>query len=251
MNLSLIALGLALAQRQNKLAGWFPFMAFIFYSGGNALVRSSGWRFSLPVDWTILAYYCIALAYLPGKMGAVLQPGKPSTPPPADTRQRSFLLSIIFALLFLAGASVPIAERLIPNRDFETFDVEARSSMFQTQIVSPTELGAFLQQKDAVFVSGIALYPRYYRPDSHIYLADMPTDFSYLHLLLLSRGHEQVVLPLKNVPGAIPNASPVSVLGCRAEGYISAWAVLVHSQPEQILIRDPRNSLHCPLAESN
>ncbi|MGH2581859.1 MAG: hypothetical protein ACRDFQ_03060, partial [Anaerolineales bacterium] len=53
INLFVLALGIAVALKQHQFAGWLPFTVFLFYSAGNALARSSGWRFLLPVDWII------------------------------------------------------------------------------------------------------------------------------------------------------------------------------------------------------
>jgi len=253
INLAIMAMGISIAQHQNKIAGWLPFVVFIIYSSGNALVRSSGWRFSLPVDWIILMYYCIALAYIPSRIGTLLRLETASLPNhESETHtQHSFVMPVVFSLLFLMGASVPIAERLIPNRDFGNLTAQAMETFDKTKTLSTSEIDAFLQQKDAVLFSGIALYPRYYRPDSRIYLGNTPVDYSYLHFWIISNGDEQVVLPLQNVPDGIPHTSTVSVLGCRNKDYILAWAVLIHSQPEQILIQAPRSSLSCPLAEPN
>jgi len=253
INLGIIAFGVVIAQQQNKIAGWLPLVVFIIYSGGNALVRSSGWRFSLPVDWIILMYYCIALAYMPARIGTLLQFEAGSMPNPegGSHPQHSLVMPVVFSFLFLMGASVPIAERLIPVRDFENFTAQTMETFNQTKTLSNSEIAVFLQQKDAVLFSGLALYPRYYRPDSRIYLANAPVNYSYLHFWMIGSGDEQVVLPLRNTPSGIPHTSTVSVLGCKADGYISAWAVIVHSQPTQILIRDPQSSLNCPLVEPN
>jgi len=253
INLAIVALGAALAGREYKLAGWLPLIIFIVYSGGNALVRSSGWRFSLPVDWIILMYYCLALAYAPSKIGALFYRGAaPGSNPKEESRvKRSYLPPVIFSLLFIAGAAVPLAERMIPTHDFSTPTAQASETLAASQILPRAELDAFLQQDDAVLLSGVALYPRYFRPNSRIHLADAPETFTYLHFWLIGSDDDQIVLPLQNVPGGVPHTTAVSVLGCKTEGYISAWAVIVHSRPGQILIRDPQPPLSCPLTEPN
>ena len=146
---------------------------------------------------------------------------------------------------------MPIAERLIPNADFGNFTAKTRESLAQSRMLSRTEADIFLQQENAVLISVIALYPRYYQQDSRIYLADLPDNYTFLQFLLIGDGSNQIVLPLQNVPSGIPNTSTVTIIGCQAEGYISAWAVIVHSIPEQILMRDPYSRLSCPLTEPN
>ncbi|MEP6896802.1 MAG: glycosyltransferase family 39 protein, partial [Chloroflexota bacterium] len=228
VNLAIIAFGIAVAQQQHKLAGWLPLVVLIVYSGGNALVRTSGWRFSLPVDWIILIYYCIALANLPAKVGKLAQKEKSVLPSQIEEfpSQQTLLSPIIFALLFLAGASLPIAERLIPSRDYGNYTVEASAVLDQEKFLSPAEIDTFIQQENAVFISGIALYPRYVEPNGKLYLPATPSDLSYLQFLLIGNTSEQIVLPLPAAPQGIPHTSTVSVIGCKDSGYISAWAVI-------------------------
>jgi len=250
INLAIIAFGIAVAQQKFKLAGWLPLIIFIVYSFGNALVRTSGWRFSLPVDWIILMYTCIALAYIPSQLGKLIQKEESTQLSQAEESQarQTFLLPAIFALLFLTGASLPIAERLIPARDFGNFTVEAGATLSQANLLTPAELSTFMQQENAVFISGIALYPRYYEPDGKLYLPDTPSDYSYLHFVIIGKTSGQIVLPLQDAPHGVPHTATVLVIGCKDVGYISAWAVIVDSQPKQILMRDPQMPLQCPLS---
>jgi 4-amino-4-deoxy-L-arabinose transferase-like glycosyltransferase len=120
ITLTFIALGVAITQKKNRLAGWFLLITFLFYNFGNALVRSSGWRFSLPVEWVILVYYSVALAYFPSKIKIVFDGNAPlQSDIGVDTvsKKQSFGL-IVFFILLLMGASVPIAEQLTHPRDF-------------------------------------------------------------------------------------------------------------------------------------
>ncbi|MGH2582744.1 MAG: hypothetical protein ACRDFQ_07595, partial [Anaerolineales bacterium] len=192
-------------------------------------------------------YMCIGLAYLPSGIERVFQKTKGQVE--AMSTRGSFLMPGIFALLFLAGASVTVAERQIPDRDFVSFTVEAEALFIQQGILTSAELETFLQQEDAVFISGIALYPRYFQPNTRFSPVDMPEDLRYLHFLLIGDTGGQVVLPLRNVPSGIPHTEEVTVLGCETPGYISTWAIITHSTSNQILTRDPLAPLSCPLDE--
>ena len=160
-------------------------------------------------------------------------------------------MPVVFVLMFLMGAAVPIAERLIPTNDFDNLTSAARETFDQTKTLSAAQIDTFLQQDDAVLLSGIALYPRYDQPNNRVDLADLPSSFTYLNFSLINNGVQQIVLPLVNLPAGIPHTSKVSVLGCKDNGYISAWAVIVYSQPVQVLIRVPSSPLVCPLTEPN
>lgn len=249
--LTILALGIALAQAKNKPAGWFPIVAFLFYSAGNALVRTSGWRFSLPVDWVILVYYSIGLAYLPSRISLVPDGNAHvASGIGISSIARKFPAGlIIFSILFLAGAAVPIAERLIPPQDFPNLTDDAREKLSLEKVLSSSEIDAFLEQENAVFYSGLALYPRHITPNSRIYLAyTPPRDFKFLHFWLINDDGNQIVFPAGNSPDVFPHTSKVSILGCKEENYIMAWAVVLHSSPEQVFIQDASLELKCPMS---
>jgi len=64
LNLSLIAIGISAAWKKNKLAGLIPLIINIGYYLSNALGRTSGSRYVLPVDWTLYFYFLLGLAAL-------------------------------------------------------------------------------------------------------------------------------------------------------------------------------------------
>jgi len=252
INLGIVALGISIAQTKNQWAGLFPVAVFLFYSLGNALVRSSGWRFNQPADWIILVYISIAIAYLPSRIKLLLydnilvqslNENKAGANPPV-------MQAIVFAALFLIGASIPIAESTIPNRDFDHFTVEAKNDLSDGGILTSDEINDFLTQDNAILISGIGLYPRFIRPNnSRVYLAEAPTGYRYLHFWLMNDEDNQVVLPLQNSPANIPHTAIISVIGCQEESYISAFAVIVHEPNTQIILRDPSVQFQCPMPE--
>lgn len=246
-NIVILAFGISIAQKKNTLAGWLIFASMLLYTAGNALVRTSGWRFSLPVDWIILIYYSIALAYIPSRI-EFLPEGKKSIQ--VENRysfQKQRPEIIIFCLLLLAGALVPIAEKLIPNNDFSRLTNKAKEKITFENIISQADLETFLAQENAVFYSGKALYPRYITRNSRIYLAYIPRDFNLLHFWLINDGDHQIVLPLQESPDYFPHVSNVSVIGCQEDNYIFAWAVIVHSPVNNIIIQDQQAPLSCPI----
>ena len=249
--LALIAIGVSAAQTKDRLSGWFPLVAFIFYSGGNALVRSSGWRFSMPADWIILVYYSIALAYLPSTIklvfdGVEVDETRKELPP---TYRVSVWGGIVLGLLILAGASVPIAERLVPPTDLSNLNDEAKAILSQENILSLSEIESFLKQKNAVFYSGIALYPRYVTLKSRIYLAYAPEDYTFLHFWLINDSDNQIVLPLQSPPDSFKHTALVSIIGCQENNYIATWAVIEHSPETRVFVQEPRFPLSCPLPD--
>lgn len=246
-NLSIIAFGISLTQKDDKLAGWFPLLVFVVYQAGNALARTSGWRFALPVDWITLIYFCVALSYLPSKISLLFTNQPTTIPNDNKITKPSPLYPVVFAFMFIVGISLPLTEWIIPQQNFDPLTDEARGAFVEKNILTASELAQFLDQKNAVFVSGIALYPRYYKPDGDIYLADMPEDFRYLHFWLINDGDAQIVLPREKPPEFFPHASIVSVLGCGDGNYITALAVMLKTESgEQFILQEPSRPFACP-----
>ena len=242
VNLLILAFGIAVARKKHNLAGWLPLALFLVYSAGNALARSSGWRFSLPMDWVIPVYASIALAYIPSRLNSVDDApaaAKRDATPPA-------LGAFLLLGLFLAGAAVPLAERLISARDLESLTQQAEETLAQQGILSAPELAHFLEQENAVQLSGLALYPRFYRPNGRIYLDDMPGDEKYLHFWLINKDDFQIVLPMDLPPDHFPQASYVTVIGCRVDAYLQARAVILHETGEQVLLPVSSEIFSCP-----
>lgn len=249
INLMFIAAGVGAAQTKERYAGWFPFVAFLFYSGGNALVRSSGWRFAMPADWIILVYYSIALAYLPSRIKFVLENVETDRVGSkiSFANRKPVLGGIVFCLFLLTGASVPIAERLIPARDLSYLTEDAVDVLSRENIISREQLASFLEQENAVMYSGIALYPRYVSLKSRIYLAYAPTEYPFLHFWLINDGDHQIVLPLQRSPGSFQHTARVSIIGCQENNYIATWAVIEHSPESKVILQEPHFPLSCPL----
>lgn len=246
-NLTILAFGISLSQKDDKLAGWYPLLVFMVYQAGNALARTSGWRFALPVDWITLVYFCIALSYLPSKISSLFEFSFPALTKDSEPTCLKPLYPTIFLFFLFLGISLPFAERLIPQQRFDSIANESQNTLIEKNILTPDQFAQFLEQKNAVFISGIALFPRYYKPDGDIYLGGMPEDFKYLHFWLIFDGEIQVILPREKPPEFFPHASTVSVLGCESGSYISAQAVILKTADgEQVILQEPSRPLACP-----
>ncbi len=248
-NLSILALGIAIGVTKYKYAGWFPIVAFLFYMGGNALVRSSGWRFSLPADWIVLMYYSIALAYLPSKLMLYASSSTQSNVEKVAITNRPNLGFTLFLFLLLLGASVPIAEQIVPANNFENLTETARKNLLREELPSAVMFDSFLQEENAVFFSGITLYPRYFRSHNRMFLEGISKNYRYLHFWLINDGDYQIVLPLQDAPDVFPHNSTVSIIGCKEGDHILAWAVIMHTPTKQILISSPGSPMVCPFVE--
>ncbi|MBI5351660.1 MAG: glycosyltransferase family 39 protein [Chloroflexi bacterium] len=246
-NLVILAIGIGLARAENKEIGLYPLMVFVVYQAGNALVRTSGWRFALPVDWIILMYYSIALSYAPSKVGLLITSNPLTTPSNDSSKKTNPVYPLIFILLFIVGISVLLAEKTIPEQKFDYLIDASRNKLVRENILTSDQLTKYLQQKNAVLISGIALYPRYFKPNGALYSENLPSDFKYLHFWLINKGDTQIVLPLQKPPVFFPHASTVSVLGCDHGDYVTAWAVFIQKDNrEEVILREPSSMFVCP-----
>ena len=64
LNLIILSAGIAITWQQRRWSGILPAALAITYLAGNAVFRNSGGRYVLPIDWVIVIYYSIGLAYL-------------------------------------------------------------------------------------------------------------------------------------------------------------------------------------------
>lgn len=64
LNLAIVALGLGAAYQLLRWRGLVPLAVFIIYHSANALARTSGGRYLVPIDWVLVAYYAFGLAEL-------------------------------------------------------------------------------------------------------------------------------------------------------------------------------------------
>ncbi|WKZ40906.1 MAG: hypothetical protein QY328_02495 [Anaerolineales bacterium] len=244
VNFVILSFGIGLAQAGGKRIGWYPLLFFIVYQAGNAIARTSGWRFSLPIDWVVIVYYCIALSYLPYKLS--FADDNPTKTESGSTRP-SRLYPTIFLILFAAGILLPLAGQFAPQQDFAPLTDEASQTLLERDLSTSSQFSEFLEQENAVIISGIALYPRYFRPNGNVYIAEMPQDFRYLHFWLLHDHDSQIVLPRERPPDFFPHASTVTVIGCEDGNHISAWAVILHVETgKEIVLQEPVPPLTCP-----
>jgi hypothetical protein len=195
-----------------------------------------------------LVYYSIAIAYLPSMIKLLFKSNIPN-----ETRSEHVGAvlppTVVLSILFLLGASVPIAERLIPSRDFSSYTEAAKTVLNQEGSLSEQEIETFLQEDQAVLLTGIALYPRYIQPNSRFKPLGGSSIDRYLHLWLLNEEDSQIVLPIQNIPKDLPHRATISVIGCREEDYISAFAIIVHEPANQLLQGSPAEMPSCRQVE--
>jgi hypothetical protein len=170
LNLCLISLGLALAWRRWRVAGLIPALVEVCYFLANALARTSGSRYLVPVDWVIYFYYGLGLFQfadwtlsLTGFVNRA--PVVAPVPSQNENHGRFFWITPMLTLLAL-GMLLPLSGVVAPHR-YPLLNI-TRAYRSLPQQVALTDLGfdqqeisAFLKNPNSIIFQGRLLYPRY------------------------------------------------------------------------------------------
>ena len=236
LNLALLSLGLASAWRRWRGAGLVPAFVEIFYYLANALARTSGSRYLVPVDWVIYFYYALGLFQAADWLAALAARSDRETftkksADPAPLPPRRFWLAPVSALLVL-GMLLPLPSFVVPPRYPSLKRAEAYAA-FKEQ-VSLEELGfnrreiqSFPRHPDAFVVQGRLLYPRYFFADDGLCKMCNIFDAAFgrrayprLAFIVLGPTSAGVIVEMPELPANfrgidLSNAPDVWAVGCK------------------------------------
>ncbi len=233
-NLTLIGLGIAASWKHHGAAGLVPLVLNLGYYASNALGRTSGSRYLLPVDWTLYFYFLLSIILL-YESGAHLRSTLPvdqtlALTQPAEHKRQPLPLLAYAGLLLLLGSLVPLINLSFPDlyskqqQDAVKTQLFA-SPQFTTKIALTEQSEQLLKKNSARLYKGRMLYPRYrdfvlngnegliltaLRPE----LTEVFFSFDSDDLTFLEAGKD------------------IIVLGCQRDGYIEGFVAYL---PEQQL----------------
>ncbi len=276
INLLFLSLGVGAAYRQWKWAGLIPLGVLLAYHLSTALVRDSGGRYIVPVDWIMLLYFALGLLQitlwglvwlglmrppLPNPLVSFRQSfGEADSPQSWGAKGAAFLLTLPF---FLYALSMTVLDQTMPQKYIYFSESEVLERLNEAEMQDQTHFDAanleeFLDHPDARSVFGVNLYPRFFLRNQGlhrgIYL-DRP--FPRLAFrIITATGPENVLLPLTESPLPFLHGSDVIVIGCqnvdrRGLWYIDALLVVIFDIPGHptLYTRNPAFPfpLSCPL----
>lgn len=264
LNIVVLSLGLGRTWKDVKWYAFLPILVGIGYNLSVAVGRLSGWRFILPADWITLVYYAIGLmqvAYLVRYLlSGTTEPASMVEQNLLSARSSTFSLYVIgFGALFLSvSLFLTYGHKLFTPREADPtqeqlIEIFQENSEF-TQLPSDA-IKVFLEQDNAVLLSGQSLYPAFFKPKSGVlnyyWLAFEAKPYSRIVFHLLRAQSVGVILPVSSRPSTFPDGANVIVVGCTNENnYIDAVSVVITStQPHIVYNRDPMSPLTCPLPE--
>jgi hypothetical protein len=262
INIFFIVLGISLAWRQHRLIGLVPLVTFVIYNLSNALARTSGGRYIVPIDWIMTLYFLMGVfqtVILFANVLGIKWTLFPELEEPRAVSQnvrshRPSRALVILAVLFGLGALIPFAEMPYDNR-YQNFDVSKTLAEHEAQIIgaglSLPEIDSFLQNPNAEISVGRALYPRYYienEGEVHFYPVVVMGFPRTTFTLIGNDGEKGIVLPGEK-PGYFPHAVDTIVLGCKEQLYLDALAVILLDETGAVYTRSPESPLQCPLKQ--
>lgn len=261
--LALAAVGIALSWRRLRWAGLMPLATFLGYHLASALARTSGGRYIVPADWGLYFYYALGLVQVVcwvgvGRFGC--PPAQEEVAQPEKDCPINWRMALPAGILvLLVGLALPVSERLFPVRypvltDEEILAKFEAAGGIEQMGYSHADLERFLENDQAAFLYGKALYPRFYamdqgEPDPWSFQRSM--EFPRLTFTVIGPRGGGALLPLPTSPVFFPHGTDVFVIGCQGK-YLDAIAVLVTgSQPnqEEVYRRSPPAPLQCPLRQ--
>jgi len=273
-NLLILALGAAVFWRKSGRLLFIPLLVWIGYNLSVSLGRLSGWRLILPVDWMALIFYSVGLVQLAwivrsffSEHAGVSEAGIVSLKMEARISPWNWGKFAVIVLLFgMTSLGLTMGHRLFPVRypekNKETLLQEYQGLIQEVQYAAPIsaeELKVFLEQEDALALSGLGLYPSFIPANkgelNYYYLAFAPRSYKHLSFQLIGAEEAGVILPMQTRPESFPNASDVLVFGCKVEneyfpalpGYVDGLVVIVKTDPPQLYTRHSVPELACPL----
>lgn len=232
-NLILISLGVQYAYTQFKWAGLVPLVLQMSYYLSNALVRTSGSRYLLPVDWVVYFYFLLGLWCLLRAIKLIPQ-FKPAPVRESTNQHRpNFWTSLTICLLI--GLSLPVLNLAFPT----LYHNESKSEVYQRlpmdkieqEIgITPSQMEDFFNKPNTLFLYGKEIYPAYLDGDNG------PIDKG-LRFTLLTPTMYEVVIPYGiDLEERLPDGEDMIALGCKYPGSDQVITYLVYFvQSDQLI----------------
>lgn len=262
INLIIISFGISAAVRKMNIGGIIPLVYQISYQMGNAIVRTSGWRYLKPTEWVFLLYFAIGLVEIVILLrGLILDRDKENG---SGNLTRSDLLiqpmnfswrsgiNVVWGFIFFM-ILISLAPQVLPARYDNNYPLMVETFhafILEKSDLSEVELENFLSNPKSEIYFGKALYPRFFYPNQgiHHWRSEI-VDYKRVEMTLLNDTYWQIRFPVNRKPAKIIQGSDILVLGCRTTGNnIEALIIAVVGEQWEIYQRDPLPKITCPLA---
>lgn len=255
-NSIIIALGFSFAFQRNPRAVLCIIGFHVIYSLSSAVVRLAGWRFILPVDWIIFAFYALGLVELINAFFRaafrwdlkMLASGWAAYPSESVTKSPAWRGYLIYGLLFLfIGGFIPLREALFPSMvpEYDREDVcsaiiSAAESRHAPRIAD--DIAAYCEDESTGALMGYGVYPRFFDKGEGYY--DRSHDkrfgkqeYSRLVFRLIGEVNSSVFIKTNREDWGFPNGALVYVLAQDMNKSGAAYVLVTGEDSELIISR--------------
>lgn len=250
LNLGLIALGIAFSLKKWHLAGLVPLLLNVGYYLSNALGRTSGSRYLLPVDWVTYFYFLVGiysiftffdiLAPLKSEQNTINQ----------NSRENSISKSnraagwITAAIILVLGTAIPVVDASFPKLYPQQSEQQIIAKLSATPLVTQTglseeQLTDFVSNHNGLILYGRLLYPREYKIPEE-------SGWGIMFTMLTPEIYEIYIQPQPEIDQPIDAGQDVFILGCQQENYIQALAAYLVDSNRTIIGRKFSGTPSCP-----
>lgn len=254
INFSLIALGFSSAFRKFPWAVLMMVGLHIAYSLSSAVVRLSGWRFILPVDWVIYVFY--ALGLIEGLIWLFRKtagwnltsqtPGLMDYLPEKQKTSRGWGIYILFGIVFiLIGGAIPIRENLLPPL-FPEYSKSEVCKTIETEILDSEyvnladSFSKYCAADSTQAFYGFGVYPRYFASGEGFYnrtydpwFGKQP--FARLVFRIIGTQNRKVYIKSENDVIRFSNGAKVYVVGDENAKFEAQVVFVEGEQPDLII----------------
>jgi hypothetical protein len=265
-NLFLISVGLVSTWRRQRFIALLPLAASLGYTLINAIVRNSGGRYILAVDWIGMLYFAIGLgqltiwlvAYFRGSKISPQVTGEVQLQPEADDRSLWQVSNLgVAAAILLLGCVLPLSEKIFPEHYPAELLTTRYEALLQSTELSQNEVKILSgwAQSERIAIQGRALYPRFHAANEgevgDSIRAFMPAPYPKIDFYLVGPYNHGIVIPQELPPKTFPNGADVIAIGCPAMENFEALVVAVYDEQGnllELLRRQPfPEAFTCPL----
>ena len=247
LNLVMISVGIVSAIYRFPIGGWLPLLFFFGYNLANALAKSSGGRYIVPVDWVVILYFMLGIHQL------LLRELPITTQDTNPSFRQKYLgmegkeIALAFILVLVMGTFLIIPD-FIFHQTFNENNVSVTNSLVSLlpSEEKQTYTEELLKNEKLFIATGQIMYPRYYLAgdgEFSYYYPYKTLDYPRVSFIFIGpRGTYNAVMP-GNIPKGLDNLSKAIIVGClqkdENEKYIDVGIIFITSGHRQVYFREP------------
>lgn len=265
LNFLLFSYGLSFLWKRFSFSGISVALLVLSYAASLGLARTSGGRYLVPMNWSIILLYAVSLnaivqTFKDRITGSVQYKPEEKGPLRSESLSNRYepiaVASVIltFFLFFFAMAQV---EKWIPDTTNPLSAMQIVDS-FQDKVEIETDWENVRKQisdKKMFALQGKALYPRFYYFNTGEHGTDKAYQYkNYSRIIFKLIGKNQnvdLVMPTNAIPEVFPQNSDVLVLFCKENHFFDVLAITGKTKEGDSFtyLRNPLHEFSCPVSE--